>query len=288
MYYFLSLLTGILISFMVAVNGGLTQQYGIYSATVIIHIVGLIVITTTVLLKRQWPFSIRCDTVLYLGGAIGVMTTVFNNFSFGRISVSAILALGLLGQSVTGLIIDQYGLFGMKKFPLTKGKLIGLLLIVIGIISMINNLEMLAVAASFAAGVCIVLARTLNAKLADSTSVPISTFYNYFIGLIVSVPAFLILGRNEITEFAISPHWYIYLGGVLGVCVVLTSSITALKISAFYLTLLIFVGQVFSGILIDAVIAQEIALRNLIGGLLVAVGLGVNLLMDRESKGLSH
>jgi len=290
MYYMLSLLTGILISVMVAFNGGLTEQYDIYSATVIIHIVGLMLISAVVLIKRERLFAKRYAWFLYLGGAIGVMTTIFNNFSFGRISVSAILALGLFGQSVAGLIIDQYGFFGMPKHPFTRQKLIGLLLIIAGIGSMINSFEIVAITLSFAAGVNIVLSRTFNAKLSAVTSVRVSTFYNYIVGLVISIPVFLILGRNEmvLTEFAFSPSWHIYLGGVLGVCVVLISNITVVKISAFYLTLLIFIGQVFSGILIDVIISQELSPRILIGGVLVAVGLSVNLLLDnkkRQAKG---
>jgi len=286
MFYALSLLMGILISVMVAFNGGLTAQYGVYSATVIIHIVGLLLIVAVVLFKKERFFPARFAWFLYMGGAIGVLTTVFNNFSFGRVSVSAILALGLLGQSVAGFVIDQYGLFGMKKHPFSKEKSIGLLLILAGIASMINNFEIIAVAVSFFAGVNIVLSRTLNAKLADVTSVRVSTFYNYFVGLILSVLVFLLLGRGEIVfaEFALSSSWYIYLGGVLGVCVVLLGNIVVVKVSAFYLTLLIFIGKVFSGILIDVILMQTISMRNLIGGVLVAAGLSVNLALDNSKR----
>ena len=38
----LSLLTGVVIAVMVAVNGGLSQHYGIFIAAVIIHIVGVL------------------------------------------------------------------------------------------------------------------------------------------------------------------------------------------------------------------------------------------------------
>ena len=284
MYYFLSLLTGILISVMIAFNGGLTEQYGVYSATVIVHITGLVLISLVVLGKRERPFAKRYAWFLYLGGAIGVLTTVFNNLAFGRISVSAILALGLFGQSVTGLIIDQYGLLGMPKHPFSKRKLIGLFLIICGIASMVNNFEIVAVAVSFAAGACIVISRTLNAKLADLTSVRTSTFYNYFVGLIVAIPVFLLLGRNELIfiELVFSPNIYIYFGGVLGVGVVFISNITVAKVSAFYLTLLIFVGQVFSGVLIDALITRVFSTRNLVGGVFVAVGLCANLLLDNK------
>ncbi|MCL2400566.1 MAG: DMT family transporter [Defluviitaleaceae bacterium] len=285
MFYFLSLLMGILISFMIAFNGGLTQQYGVYTATIIIHVVGLSIITLVAIIKRDSLFSKRCAWFLYLGGAIGVLTTVFNNLSFGRISVSAILALGLLGQSIMGLIIDQYGLLGMPKHPFTKQKIIGLLLIISGIASMINNFEIIAVIVSFVAGVNIILSRTLNAKLADFTNVRVSTFYNYLVGLAVSIPVFLLLGSSEaVFNFAISSNWYIYLGGMLGVIVVLMGNIIAVKISAFYLTLLIFIGQVFSGVLIDVIISQEISSRNLIGAVLVTLGLCVNLMLDNKNR----
>jgi len=273
---------GILISVMVAINGGLTVEYGIFSATVIIHLVGLIIITIVVRYKKERFFIRKIPWYLYLGGAIGVFTTMANNIAFGRISVSAILALGLLGQSVTGLIIDQFGIMGMPKHPFSKDKLIGLTIILAGIVSMISSLEILAVVVSFLAGLSIVISRTLNAKLADASSESVSTFYNYFVGFTVAIFVFLLLGHGEVTlaEFAISPRWYIYLGGALGVTVVFLSNVVVAKISAFYLTLLIFIGQVFSGVLIDAIISQAITTRNIIGGILVAIGLSINLIFD--------
>ena len=44
MYYLASLLIGVFVAVMITANGGLTALYGVYSATVIIHIVGLILI----------------------------------------------------------------------------------------------------------------------------------------------------------------------------------------------------------------------------------------------------
>ena len=287
MYYFMSLLTGILISVMITLNGWLSEFYGIYAATVIVHIVGFSVIASLILIRRERPFAGRYAWPLYLGGAIGVFVAASGNIAFGRISISAILALGLLGQSVMGLIIDQYGLMGMPKHPFGKRKLVGLVIVIAGITSMITSFEAMAVFVSFAAGVGIVLSRTLNAKLSALTSVYIGTFYNYFVGLCLSIPVFLLLGRGEViyAGFSFSPNIYIYLGGVIGVSVILMSNITVVRISAFYLTLLIFVGQVFSGILIDALLTQAFSPRTIAGGVLVAVGLGVNLVLERGRFG---
>ena len=284
MFYFLSLLAGVLISVMVASNGGLTQQYGTYSATIIIHLAGLLFIIAWILTKRERVVVGRHPWYLYTGGFIGVFTTVSNNIAFSRISVSAILALTLFGQSLSGLAVDHFGLFGMPKHPFTKRMLVGLALILIGIASMLNSFEIVAVIFSFLAGITILLSRTLNGKLAELTSVRSSTFFNYFFGLIGAVAAFFILGSGEtaFSGFVFSPNWYIYFGGVLGACVVLLSNITVMKISAFYLTLLMFLGQVFSGVIVDMIITREVSYRNIIGGVFVALGMCVNLIFDSK------
>ena len=284
LFYFLSLLAGVLISVMVAANGGLTGQYGIYTATIIIHITGLLFISAWMLARREKVTVGRHPWYLYIGGFIGVFTTVSNNIAFGRISVSAILALTLFGQSLSGLVVDHFGLFGMQKYPFTKRKLIGLALTLIGIASMLNSFEIVAVLVSFIAGITILLSRTLNGKIAELTSVRSSTFFNYFCGFIGSVIVFFILGRGEsgFSGFVFSPSWYIYFGGILGVCVVLLSNVTVMKISAFYLTLLMFLGQVFSGVFIDMIISREVSYRNIIGGVFVALGMCANLALDSK------
>ena len=284
MFYILSLAMGVLISVMVAFNGGLTGAYGVYTATVIIHVVGLCLISFFV--KRKELFVKNIAWYLYLGGAIGVLTTVFNNFSFGRISVSAILALGLLGQSVAGIIIDHFGLFGMKKYKFNAIKLAGFVWIFIGLVTMISDFHIIAVFVSFFAGVNIALSRILNARLSEFTSVRVSTFFNYFIGLIVSLIVFVFIGRGEVRfeNFSLSSNWWIYLGGVLGVMVVFLGNIVAVKISAYYLALFIFVGQVVTGILIDMFLMETFSFSILIGGLFVATGLVFNLGIDERIR----
>lgn len=283
MYYLLSFLTGLLIAVMIAINGGLTLHYGIYSATIIIHLVGLVLISLLLLGKRHRFWRKGTAWYLLLGGALGVAATVFNNVSFGKISVSAILALGLLGQSLVGLFIDQWGLMNMPRHRFHISKLAGLLLMLAGITVMIRDFQWIAVSASFFCGVLLVIARTLNAQLAERTSVRISTFYNYLTGLVFAMIACAIWGRNEpmIANFTFSTNPILYFGGILGVGVVLLSNLTVSHISAFYLSIIIFIGQVFAGLIIDAVLAGTFALPNLIGGILATAGLCLNLIFDR-------
>jgi len=284
MYYLLTLFNGILVAVMVICNGGLTGSFGLYSATVFIHITGLIGITLYTLLHREKPFALKMPWYLYLGGIIGVATTVFNNVAYGRISVSAILALCLFGQAVTSIGTDQIGFMGMPRHPFQKNKLIGLFLISCGIVLMVTNFEVLAIVMSFFSGTCLVISRTLNARFAEDVSVGISTFFNYFTGLITAVIILLLAGRNEpfMTRPSFSPDIYIYFGGLIGVMAVFISNIVVARISAFYMTLFMFIGQVFAGLLLDWLLSGAFSIRNLTGGLFVAAGLSVNLLLERR------
>ncbi|WP_341876689.1 DMT family transporter [Defluviitalea saccharophila] len=133
----ISLLIGALISIMIMVNGILSNSVGNYLSIVIIHIVGLIaMILILILNKAKIPFIKGLPLYLYSAGAIGVFTVLFNNISFTALGVSVPLALGLLGQSLTSIIIDHFGFFGMEAVRFNAKKSFGLLLITLGIIIM--------------------------------------------------------------------------------------------------------------------------------------------------------
>ena len=287
MYYLASLLIGILVAVMIAFNGGLTTAYGMYSATVIIHIVGLILIGAIILFRREKPFAKRLPWYLYIGGVLGVATTASVNFAFGKISLSAILALGLFGQSVAGVLVDQLGLFGMRKHPFRAYQIPGLLLVAGGIGWMMGgDFPIWPVLAVFGSGVLLVISRSYNSRLADETSLYISTFFNYVCGLATAIPVFLLFGGGEAVwaGLALAPNWWSYLGGAIGVATVWLSNVVVVKIPQLYITLLMFVGQVFTGVLLDALSSGAFSTANLIGGALVALGLALNLLFERRAS----
>jgi len=287
MYYLASLLIGILVAIMITVNGGLTSLYGMYAATVVIHIVGLILIGSIILLRREKPFAKAHPWYLYIGGVLGVATTASVNFAFGQISISAILAIGLFGQSVAGVLVDQFGLFGMRKHPFRPHQIPGILLVAGGIAWMMGTkFVFLPVLTVFLSGVLLVISRSYNSRLAEKTSLYVSTFFNYVTGLVTAIPVFLLLGTGEQIwlGLVLSPNWWIYLGGAIGVMTVWLSNVVVVKIPQLYITLLMFVGQVFTGVLLDALRDGAFSVANLIGGSLVALGLALNLLLERHSS----
>ncbi|HSQ87671.1 DMT family transporter [Romboutsia sp.] len=142
---------------------------------------------------------------------------------------------------------------------------------------------MLYIIIAICAGVSITVARLINSNLADRIGIFQGTFYNYAIGLIVSL-VFLVFNREPSllsTGTLLNVPVWAYLGGLLGVIVVAASNFVTPKISAFYLTILIFVGQIFAGIIIDYYSSDIISKGTIIGGLLVFVGLTYNMFIDK-------
>lgn len=138
MYKLFAVFSGILIALMVTFNGSLSNNIGDYSSLIIIHLVGLITITCILIVQKvSIPKLQDIPIYLFSAGAIGVFMVFSNNICFNYLGVSLTLVLGLSGQSIASCIIDHFGLFGMEVSKFQKEKLLGFILIFIGIISMV-------------------------------------------------------------------------------------------------------------------------------------------------------
>lgn len=287
MYQLLALLTGVTLAVMVSVNGNLTAAYSVFVAAAIVHLVGsLFALVLCAAQREKRPLWGHRPRWIYLGGAIGVFTTVFNNLAYGKISMTSIVALGLLGQTAAALAIDHFGLLGMEKRPFQKSSLIGLAFSLAGIRMMLDRTvaaAAVAVAVSLGAGVSVVLSRTVNARLAEQTGPLRGSLINHLVGLPITVALALgsicLAGGAHIGSGAGRP--WIYLGGVLGVAVVLLSNLTVPRVPAFRLTLLLFIGQIFTGVLLDLLLGNSFSDATFRGGLVIAAGVIVNLVVER-------
>lgn len=279
MFTLLSMLAGVITAVTVAQNGQLARFYGDYSAAVLIHLTGLAtVLCFRFLLRRRLPPKLPARPWMYLGGVIGVGTTVFMTMAYGGVGVTAILGLSLLGQSVTSIAVDQLGLLGAQRSPFFPERLVGLAAVVLGAAIMLFPLEETSWTAALLAlgsGVTIVFARTLNGQLAKRQGPLRSTVMNYVTGLAVTAAIMLLAGRGEPfwTDFRLSSNLFMYLGGAFGVGLIMLLNLTVNKVPAFALTLLQFTGQIFAGLLLDALTQGAFAWQSALGGALVAAGL---------------
>lgn len=133
----LSILTGSLLAIMLSLNGTVSQIAGNYASTVIIHTVGLIgIIFVLIATKSKIKNTRSVPFYMYTGGLIGVLTVIFSNASFSKLGVSLTTSLCLLGQLVASIIIDHFGWFNLAVNKFNKKKIIGLIIIVLGILLM--------------------------------------------------------------------------------------------------------------------------------------------------------
>lgn len=137
MNYLISILTGVVLSIMVVVNGDLGNATGNYISSVIIHFVGLIgIIILLVVTKSKIKNLKGIPFYMFSGGLIGILTVLFTNISFTNLGVSLTVSLALLGQLVTSIVIDHFGYFDLEINKFEKKKIIGLGIIILGIFIM--------------------------------------------------------------------------------------------------------------------------------------------------------
>ena len=137
---------------------------------------------------------------------------------------------------------------------------------------------------ALASGLTNIFGRVINSNLANKIGIMPGTFYNYLTGLVTSIVFFLISSdtiRYSSDKFLSIP-FYAYTGGALGVIIVGISSYITPKISALYATILMFVGQLFAGIIIDYFAFHLLSIGKVIGGVLVLVGLVYNMFVDKK------
>lgn len=134
----IALTSGILIAFMVTVNGLLAKKIGNWPAVIIIHVAGLLSTTIVLLLKKSLNDIFKGVPLLYLsGGAFGVVTVFLNNLCVNNIGVTMTLGLALVGQILASGIIEHLGILGMKKNKFRLKKVPAYILMTAGAIVMI-------------------------------------------------------------------------------------------------------------------------------------------------------
>ena len=288
MYQLLTLLAGVLISLIAVLNGTLTAKVGLYLTTVIIHVVAISFALLLLGMRRQSFMPKRkLPLWMYCGGFISVLCTLCSNFAFGKISLVAITALGLLAQTITSLLVDNFGLFGAEKNPIKPVTWVCIAFSFCGIIYMLYGSEMSvlsAIATSFLAGVGLVVSRMISAALASSINAVGSSLINHVVGLPLAVMLMFVLGGSELSalpgSLGTAPGWA-YLGGIAGMLIIVITNVVLPKVSAFQVSLLLFVGQVFSGAAVDLLMGAGFSARTFFGGVLIAAGVLANTILEK-------
>lgn len=137
MYKLLAVIIGGIISLMITFNGQLQGSVGATYSLIIIHLVGLTIISIILLVKKEKiKIEEKVPKYLFLGGVIGVALTLVNMITIVSIGVTLTTSLGVFGQLTFSSAIDHFGLLGMDKYKFNNKKIVGFIIIAIGLVIM--------------------------------------------------------------------------------------------------------------------------------------------------------
>ena len=291
MYGFLAFASGVLLSIMLQMNGGLSACFGIYHAALYIHIIGVGFALAVLLLRRKrvspgreqpaWMHQAPHDRKrvwlgrglplwMYLGGAIGVITTVCCNLASLRLNLTCLTAFSLFAQLAVSCLIDVFGWLGMERRGRRALKPWSLLLSLAGIALLADRSasQLPYALAALATGASIVASRSVNARLSLQIGALPGSFVNHLVGLPLCLLAVLLVPESPIS--APLPLWC-WGGGILGVVTVLIANVVVPHLPASRMTLLTLCGQLLCGLLLDILARGTVSPRELAAALLIVI-----------------
>jgi len=130
------------------------------------------------------------------------------------------------------------------------------------------------------AGALVTLSMSLNSNLGLRIGVFRATVVNYVVGLTGAFVVLGVLGGPALPDLATVP-WWCWVGGLLGVAIVASSNVVLPRIPVVTSTILLFLGQIGTALVIDAWHQDSVAPLRLVGAALVLGGLFVSQIQKR-------
>lgn len=138
-----ALIAGVAMAVQGTINSAVGKIVGILEATLLVHVMGLAAICAAVLamgLAGGIPGKVfQVPWFGYVGGVIGVMIVYLVTASIPKLGAANATTAIIVGQLITALLIDWFGLFGLEKIPLTWYKAAGIGLLLVGARLMLNR-----------------------------------------------------------------------------------------------------------------------------------------------------
>ena len=135
----LALLIGIAMTIQTAINSQLSERlYSPLQAGLLSFLMGTIVLACLVYFQSAPKPSlnqlIQLPWYLWIGGCLGVYAISMSIYTAPKLSFLTFSGIVIFGQIVMSMLLDQWGLLGAEKVTVNWQRLIGAVLILIGVI----------------------------------------------------------------------------------------------------------------------------------------------------------
>ncbi len=137
-----TVVAGGLLPLQFALNGLLAKtaaSTAVWAAFVSVTVSTLVLGVLSALLLERWPRPaemIQIPYWLWIGGVFGAVFVGVSTFSIPRIGAAIFFAALLFGQMGASIVLDHYGLLGVPRDPMNGQKLLGILLIFAGFLTL--------------------------------------------------------------------------------------------------------------------------------------------------------
>jgi transporter family-2 protein len=132
---------GVCMAFQGSLNTLLSKAVGLLEATFVVHLIGVVAIAVLLLLrlgKGNLASLGEAPWYAYLGGLLSIVILYTVMASISKLGVSIATTAIIVGQVSTALLIDHFGLFGLREVPFTWLKALGIILLASGAKLMLN------------------------------------------------------------------------------------------------------------------------------------------------------
>ncbi len=299
LYLFLDFLTGMVISVMVVANTQLGVALTMGVSLIVNHIIGVVFLSLLLWVGKNTSAinapRRRAPLYLWFNGVFGLAILNCNYYTIVHTGASLAMASTVFGQSFFSVIFDLTGFMGMKKRTLSSKKIASLAISATGILIMALGGEgefvFGFILLGFLAGALTMTQMVLNSTFASYKGSIFASRHNFLTGLIAGLLFYCITApKATISGFQALPSvspLLIVSGGLLAIFVVVSTSYVIIKVPAIYSALLLSSAQILMSLAIDALFFDMFSVNLLAGALLMLVGMGGNLLVDKD-KATGH
>ncbi len=126
---------GVAVAVQPSINARLAEKTGFLEAATVSFAVGTLVLLLVSIASGQGSFRRVPDADWWqlTGGLFGAFFVAMTIVGVPRIGTTAVLALTIVSQLIAGLVMDHYGLFGMRGIPIDFKRLLGVTFLLVGV-----------------------------------------------------------------------------------------------------------------------------------------------------------
>ncbi|OHX31752.1 DMT family transporter [Bacillus mycoides] len=126
---------GVFITLQGTFNAKLSSDIGIWSTSIMTHLIGFLIATTIFLLKKEEKVTdLKGVKQVYLAaGALGGLIICAETMAIYSMGVTLTAGTLMVAQLLTATVIEMKGLFHIKKIQMERYHIVGTIVMILGV-----------------------------------------------------------------------------------------------------------------------------------------------------------